>query len=169
VELQSVFEHIMPPGVPPLSLFAALARVPRVWDRLRAGSLLDRGPVSLRHREIVIHRTCARCSCPYEWGVHAAFFADRARLTPEQLRATVHGDANDAVWAPEEKLLIRLADELHETADISEDLWQLLRANFSIEEILELITQIGRYHTISFFANGLRLRAESYAIVFPSK
>jgi 4-carboxymuconolactone decarboxylase len=92
-----------------------------------------------------------------------------ARLTPEQLRATVHGDANDAVWAPEEKLLIRLVDELHETADISEDLWQVLSANFSIDEILELITQVGRYHTISLFANGLRLRAESYGIAFPPK
>jgi hypothetical protein len=36
-------------------------RAPRIWERFRAGSLLDRGPVSLRHREIVIDRTCARC------------------------------------------------------------------------------------------------------------
>src|SRR5262247_2156735 len=59
-ELQKVFDAIMPPGVPPLTLFTTLARVPRIWDRFRAGSLLDRGPVSLRHREIVIDRTCAR-------------------------------------------------------------------------------------------------------------
>ncbi len=168
-ELQSVFDQIMPRGVPPLSLFTTLARVPRVWDGLRAGSLLDRGPVSLRHREIVIHRTCARCGCPYEWGVHAAFFAERARLSPQQLRATVHGDANDAVWTPEERLLIRLVDELHETADIAEDLWQLLSANFSIDQIFELTAQVGRYHTISFFANGLRLRAEPYGVGFPPK
>jgi hypothetical protein len=29
--------------------------------------------VSLRHREIVIDRTCARCGCDYERGVHVAF------------------------------------------------------------------------------------------------
>src|SRR5262249_12483356 len=74
-ELQQVFDAIMPPGVPPLALFTTLARAPRVWDRFRAGSLLDRGPVSLRHREIVIDRTCARCGCGYEWGVHVALFA----------------------------------------------------------------------------------------------
>lgn len=168
-ELQAAFEHIMPPGLPPLSLFTTLARVPRVWDRLRSGSLLDRGPVSIRHREIVIHRTCARCGCPYEWGVHAAFFAERARLTPQQLRATVHGDGNDAAWAPEEQLLIRLVDELHETADISEDLWQLLSTNFSIDQIFEFITQVGRYQTISFLANALRLRGEPYGVDFPPK
>ena len=112
-ELQAVFDKIMPAGVPPLALFTTLARVPRIYDRFRAGSLLDRGPVSLRHREIVIQRTCARCGCAYEWGVHAAFFADRAALTPEQVRATVRGVAKDAAWSEEETLLIRLVDELH--------------------------------------------------------
>ena len=75
--LQAAFDRIMPPGVPPLLLFTTLARVPRIYDRFRAASLLDRGPVSLRHREIVIDRTCARCGCAYEWGVHVAFFAQR--------------------------------------------------------------------------------------------
>src|SRR5271154_7322601 len=93
-ELQAVFDKIMPPGVAPLSLFTTLARVPRVYERFRAGGLLDRGPVSLRHREIVIDRTCARCGCTYEWGVHVAFFAARVGLTPEQVRATVRGPAD---------------------------------------------------------------------------
>ena len=100
-DLQKVLDAIMPPGVPPLMLFRTLARVPRIWDRFRAGSLLDRGPVSLRHREIVIDRTCARCGCAYEWGVHVAFFAQRAALTPEQVHATVHGDADDSAWSDE--------------------------------------------------------------------
>jgi hypothetical protein len=49
----------------------------------RAGSLLDRGPGSLRHREIVIDRTRVRCGCAYEWGVHVALFAQRVALTAE--------------------------------------------------------------------------------------
>src|SRR5271155_5267066 len=129
-ELQAVFDKIMPPGVPPLSLFTTLARVPRVYERFRAGGLLDRGPVSMRHREIVIDRTCARCGCAYEWGVHVAFFADRVSLTPEQQRATVHGDANDAGWSKEEALLIRLVDELHDTSNLSDPLWNDLAAAF---------------------------------------
>ncbi len=85
------------------------------------GSLLDRGPVSLRHREIVIDRTCARCGCGYEWGVHIAFFAQRAGLTPEQVRATVRGDANEPAWTDEERLLIRMVDELHDSATLSDE------------------------------------------------
>jgi Carboxymuconolactone decarboxylase family len=133
-ELQKVLDAIMPPGVPPLTLFTTLARVPRVWDRFRAGSLLDRGPVSLRHREIVIDRTCARCGCGYEWGAHVGFFARRAALTPEQVRATVHGDANGPAWTDEERLLIRL---------------------------------VGFYHTVAFFANGLKLAPEPHGAPFP--
>jgi alkylhydroperoxidase family enzyme len=168
-DLQAVFDKIMPPGVPPLSLFTTLARVPRVYDKFRAGGLLDRGPVSMRHREIVIDRTCARCGCAYEWGVHVAFFAERVGLTPEQVRATVRGGGDDPAWTDEERLLVRLVDELHETAGISDGLWDALAAAFSVEQILELIALVGFYHTVSFFANGLRLPAEDYAAPFPAR
>lgn len=165
--LQKVFDGIMPPGVPPLALFTTLARVPRIWDRFRAGSLLDRGPISLRHREIVIDRTCARCGCAYEWGVHVAFFEQRAALTPEQVRATVRGNADDPAWSDEERLLIRLVDELHDSANVSDELWKALAAIFSVEQILELIALVGFYHTVSFFANGLRLAPEPYGVPSP--
>ena len=168
-DLQAVFDKIMPPGVPPLSLFTTLARVPRVYDKFRAGGLLDRGPVSMRHREIVIDRTCARCGCAYEWGVHVAFFAERVGLTPDQVRATVRGGGDDPAWTDEERLLVRLVDELHETAGISDGLWDALAAAFSVEQILELIALVGFYHTVSFFANGLRLPAEDYAAPFPAR
>jgi 4-carboxymuconolactone decarboxylase len=168
-ELQKVFDSIMPPGVPPLALFTTLARVPRIWDRFRAGSLLDRGPVSLRHREIVIDRTCARCGCGYEWGVHVAFFGERVALTPEQVRSTVHGDASDPVWSAEERMLIRLVDELHDSATISDELWNSLAGAFSVDQILELIALVGFYHSVSFFANGLKLRPESRGVPFPPR
>ena len=167
-DVQAVFDKIMPPGVPPLTLFTTLARVPRIFDRFRAGSLLDRGPVPLRDREIVINRTCARCGCSYEWGVHVAFFADRVSLTAQQIRATFVGDANDPVWSDEEQLLIRLADELHDAASISDGLWNALVTAFSTEQIFELIALVGFYHTVSFFANGLRLGPEPNAAVPPS-
>ena len=167
-ELQNALHAIMPPGVPPLALFTTLARVPRIWDRFRAGSLLDRGPVSRRHREIVINRTCARCGCAYEWGVHVAFFAQRVGLTPEQLRATVHGGGDDATWSDDERLLVRMVDELHDSASLSEEVWDDLSATFSVEQILELIALVGFYHTVSFLANGLRLPLEPYGVPFPT-
>jgi hypothetical protein len=59
------FDRIMR-GAPPLMLFRVVAGHARAWDKFRAGGLLDRGPLTLREREIVIDRTCARTGCEYE-------------------------------------------------------------------------------------------------------
>ncbi len=166
-EVASVFNAIMPRGVAPLQLFRALAQVPRIFTRFRAASLLDPGPISLRQREIVIHRTCARCACEYEWGVHAAFFAKRAALTEEQLVATVHGDGDAPQWSAHEKLLIQTVDELHDNSRLSPELWDSLALVYSIEQILEVIALIGFYHTVSYFANGLDLSSEPFGVPMP--
>lgn len=167
-EAQAAFDRIMPPGMAPLVLFRTLAACPRIWEKFRAGSLLDKGPVPLRLREIVIDRVCARCGNEYEWGVHIAFFAERVGLTTEQQRATVREGADAACWSAAERAAIRLVDELHDTAAISDALWTALRDHFSDEQILELIALCGFYRTVSYFCTGLRLPNEPYAATFPA-
>src|SRR6266853_6390440 len=120
--VQAALDRIMPEGVPPLALFRTLARNERVFLRLMAGGLLDRGSISLREREIVIDRTCARCGSEYEWGVHVAFFAERVKLTPAEISATRAADPETTPFAPRERLLLRLVDELHDTAQVSDGL-----------------------------------------------
>ena len=61
-DIAEQFDRIMR-GAPPLVLFRVMARNARAWEKFRAGGLLDRGPLSLREREIVIDRTCARTAC----------------------------------------------------------------------------------------------------------
>jgi 4-carboxymuconolactone decarboxylase len=163
---QAFFERIMPKGMDPLVLFRTLGRSERILDKVSKGGLLDAGPVSLRDREIVIDRTCVRCGCEYEWGVHTAIFAERIGLDAAQRAALVHGDADDAAWSGNERLLIRLVDELHDTAQISDDLWRELAAAYSDDQLLELIALAGFYHMISFLCNGLRLPREPWAPMF---
>src|SRR6187455_247224 len=108
-EIQDQFDRIMR-GAPPLVLFRVMAGNARAWEKFRAGSLLDRGPLSLREREIVIDRTCARTGCEYEWGVHVTAFAEAARLTEQQVRATLLGTATEACWSEAEQALIATVD-----------------------------------------------------------
>jgi hypothetical protein len=54
-EIQRQFDRIMH-GAPPLRLFVVIAGNARAWEKFRAGSLLDGGPLSLREREVVIDR-----------------------------------------------------------------------------------------------------------------
>src|SRR3990167_9273091 len=95
-QIAAELARIMPKGVEPLVLFRTLARSPRVFEKMFAGGLLDKGPLSLRQREIVIDRTTARLGCEYEWGIHIAFFAERVALDAVQLSAIVHGPADAA-------------------------------------------------------------------------
>src|ERR1700753_3457009 len=98
-EIQTQFDRIMR-GAPPLMLFRVMAGHDRAWEKFRAGSLLDKGPLSLHEREIVIDRTCALNRCEYEWGVHVAIFAEAAGVTGEQVSATMR-EGNDAPCWPE--------------------------------------------------------------------
>jgi alkylhydroperoxidase family enzyme len=60
-----------------------------------------------------------------------------------------------------------MVDELHDTATLSDESWRRLAAAFSVEQILELIALVGFYHTVAFFANGLKLAPEPRSAPFP--
>jgi alkylhydroperoxidase family enzyme len=161
------FDQIMH-GAPPLMLFRVVARDERAWQKLRAGSLLDRGPLSLRQREIVIDRTCARTGCEYEWGVHVRTFAAAAHLTAEQVRATVLGDAAAACWSPAEQVLIAAVDALHLRATLDSGEFAALSRHFDQAQIFEVILLCGFYRTVCYLANGLDLPLEETAARFPA-
>jgi alkylhydroperoxidase family enzyme len=161
--------RIMPKGVAPLSLFTTMARAPRVFRKTFAGGYLDAGPLPLRLREIVIDRTTARRNCAYEWGVHVAFFAEKAGFDAAQLRSLAVGSAADACWsAAQDRLAIRLVDSLVDASGIDDALWADLETAFAAEQILEMIAIAGFYTSISYLANAMRLAPESYAAAFPS-
>src|SRR6266576_1164848 len=136
-EIQAQFDQIMR-GAPPLMLFRVVAGQARAWEKFRAGSLLDRGPPSLRQREIVIDRTSALTGCEYEWGVHVAAFAAAAHLTDEQVRAT-----------------------------LSDEEFKALAAHYDDAKIFEIILLCGFYRTVSYLANGLDLPLEEKTARFP--
>jgi alkylhydroperoxidase family enzyme len=165
-DVQASFDKIMPPGADPLVLFRTLAVNGRVYQRFTAGGLLDRGLLTLRQREIVIDRTCALNRCEYEWGVHVTFFAEKAKLTPAQIAATV--DGGDAGWSADERVLLDVCAELDATRSISDALWQRLAEHFTPEQILEIIALVGFYRTVSLHANALRLPLEPFAARFPA-
>src|SRR5713226_7999853 len=137
-EIQEQFDRIMR-GAPPLMLFRVMAGNARAWAKFRAGSLLDRGPLSLRAREIVIDRTCALTGCEYEWGVHVATFAAAAQLTDEQVRATVQGAADAPCWSTSEQALIAAVDALHHRATLSDAEFAALSAQYDDAQIFEVI------------------------------
>ena len=171
-EIEELPRAMMPrqTSIEPLKLFRTLAR-----NRPLAQAMLSLGrfvlgrelSLDLHERELVIDRVCARCGCEYEWGAHAMAFGARAGLSPEQLTATVTGGPDAAVWSARDALLVRLVDELHDGASVSDRLWEELARHWTPPQLLELLLLAGWYHAIAFIANGVRIEREDWAPVFP--
>ena len=166
-DIQQQFDRVMR-GAPPLTLFRVMAGHARAWEKFRAGGLLDRGPLSLREREIVIDRTCALNRCEYEWGVHVAIFAAPARLDATQVRATVLEGSDAPCWSAVEQVLIAAVDALHHRATWTDAEFAALKAHYDEDKTLEIILLCGFYRTVSYLANGLALPLEERAARFPT-
>jgi alkylhydroperoxidase family enzyme len=170
-ETAAMLDKWMPPnsGIEPLRLFRTLAVHPELTSRMRplGAGILGHGLVEPRLREVMIHRTCALCGAEYEWGVHAVAFGKPLGLTDEQLAATVSGNRAAGIWSPPELTVLRLADELHTTSSVSDDLYADLERHFRAEEIIELVVIAGWYHTISYVINAARIEREDWAARFP--
>lgn len=163
-EAAAVLRRMMPGDEQPIALFRMYARHVPLAEALHGwGSyqLSRRLSLGLRDREILIDRTCALCGCEYEWGVHLARFAPRARLTSAQIGSLTHGSSADPCWTAErDRLLLDAADALHAHHDLDDTLWERLAAEFGPEQLLDLLMLCGWYHAISFTARATRLAPE---------
>ena len=166
-DMQEAIDAIMR-GAPPLVLFTTMARDRRLFFKFFNSGLLDRGNLTIRQREIVIDRVTASCGAEYEWGVHISVYAEKAGLTEEQIASLVTGGPDDVCWADEDRVLIRLCDDLQKHCTVDDEVWTQLTAHHNDEAILELLMLAGTYRTVSYLVNCLRLPLEPGARRFPA-
>jgi len=170
-EIAAALAKMMPPGSPvePLKLFRTLAHNFRIGDRFRVlgSGILSKGSVDPADREIVIHRTTARCGSEYEWGVHVTFFGRPLGLTDAQIAATARGGPDDPAFTERQALLVRMSDELHDTATVSDALWRELAKRWTAAQLIELVVTAGFYHLVSYVTNAAGVEREEWAERFP--
>ena len=110
----------------------------------------------------------ARCGCEYEWGVHATAFGRPLGFTDEQLRATVHGTADDPAWSTAPAAARapggRAARHRHASRDGA-----VARAGGGVADApaRRAAGAVGFYHLVSFMANGARRRARGLRRAVP--
>jgi len=170
-EVAVAIDKWMPKGspMPPLALFRTIARHPMLRDRLRplGSGLLNHGTLPARVRELLILRTSARCGATYECGVHVTAFAAAAGLDDEAVRATTLAPDAFAARHDDDALALRLADELHDRATISDALFRALRDRFGEVALLEMAAVAGFYHLVVFVIRTARLDDEPWAAKLP--
>jgi 4-carboxymuconolactone decarboxylase len=152
------------PG-PALNIFGTLAHHPRLLKRFNVlgGLFLGRGLLPARERELVILRTGWLARSEYEFGQHTRLGL-AAGLTEEEIRRTTRDGAE---WSEQDALLIRLADEVHATRDVSDELWAALRERWGEAELIELVMLAGFYGMVSSFLNATRVQLDPGVPGFP--
>ena len=152
-----------------LKLFRSFANSTR-FLRKGVANLLDReSPLPMRQREIVILRVTANLGCEYEWGVHVAAFSGHVGLTPAQIHATTAAGSVADCWEdPAERLLLDVVDDICRAGAPAAERRDGFRANWTVEQQLEILALCGNYHTISFVAKTAELEPEDFAARFPA-
>jgi alkylhydroperoxidase family enzyme len=151
-----------------LNIFATLVRHPRLFNRWSAfgGTLLRRGELSGRHRELLILRTAWHCHADYEWGQHVRI-AEGAGVSKEEITRIVAGP-DTLGWSALDAALIRAADELHQDFCITDGTWKVLAESLDERQLIEVCMVVGQYHLVAYTLNSLGVEPEADAAPFPT-
>ncbi len=157
------------PGAPELSdeqipeIMFTMQPFGKVWERLMAMSMQLLGPAATlprREQKLAILRTGWLLQAPYEWGEHGKQ-ARAMGFTAEELETVAAEGSSAACWTPHEAAVLRACEELHADAMLSDATYDALAAEFSVEQIFELLVLVGQFTTVAFFQNALRVPLEA--------
>lgn len=111
--------------------------------------------LSRRIRELLILRIGWLRRSEYEFAQHIVL-GKRAGLTDEEIeRIQVGPDAPG--WEPIDADLIRAVDELNAEACIGDETWNRLTANFSSEQLMDLVFAVGCYDMMAMAFKTFRV------------
>lgn len=160
-------------GLSPQNLRLALAHHPGLGTAFQALAhvVLFKCAVAERDREIAIIRTGALTRSEYEWGMHVSIYGDKCGLSKAQVHELTYGarwqDLSPALWTANERLVVRMVDELHQYSTVADDTWAALNAAWPQEQVIELIFASSFYHMAAFFLNSAAVPLEQGQARFP--
>jgi alkylhydroperoxidase family enzyme len=148
------------PDGPDPNIFATLAHHPRLLRRWSAfgGTLLRRGELSARARELLILRTAWHCKAHYEWSYHVPLGLT-VGITRAEVAAIPEGPTA-SIWEPGDAALLQAADELHHDAVIGDSTWATLAETHTPAQLVEIPMVVGQYHLVAFTLNSLGVQLD---------
>ncbi|MBC7521023.1 MAG: carboxymuconolactone decarboxylase family protein [Sandarakinorhabdus sp.] len=163
----AVAAKVAAPGAEPLGLFTAMGQSQKALDRFLAGAVPAKGALDFHTREIIIDRTAARTGCEYEWGIHTQLFAAKAGISPEQVRSTFDGHADDGHWNAQDAAVIATVDALLANKRLNDAEFARVSAHFDTDALLEMVQLVNFYHGVALFTGAIDLPCEPGMGRFP--
>jgi 4-carboxymuconolactone decarboxylase len=120
---------------------------------IASGSTLD-----ARDRALLVLRTAWLCRSEYLWAHHAPA-ARRARLTQEDF-ARIASGPDAAGWQTFDAILLRVADELHRNAFVSDPTWQALVSRYNTQQAIDAVFTVAEITMAAGTVNSLGVPIE---------
>ena len=158
--LAPALDALTPDGGEAPMLFRIVGTSPRAWEKFTGGSLLDKGPLPMRERELTIFRTASRIGADYEWGMHAALFAERCAIDAMQLDSLAKKDADFDGWSDADAALIATVDALIDRRHLSDAEFTRIAEHFSSDQIFEIVQLVGFYQGVALIIGTFDISPE---------
>jgi AhpD family alkylhydroperoxidase len=144
----------------PPAIFTTLGRGRGLfWGWLHfAGRLMPGGKLPRRETELVILRVACLRGCDYEFAHHVRLGA-RAGVTADDVERVRAGSSAEG-WSGQERLLMRVTEELVATRDLGDATWAELRAAYDERTVIEILLLIGHYDMLATTLMTLRLQPD---------
>ena len=162
-ELRTDVKELLPliaaPGREPARTMAVLARQPELLSPFLgwAAALALNGVLSHRDHELLALRVASNCGSEFEWVEHVEY-ARAAGLQDDEI-TMVSGSVEEGQWSDAERALLRLADELHDSCDVTDATWAILVEHYEEPALVEMLFVVGQYTMLSMVANAAGIPA----------
>jgi alkylhydroperoxidase family enzyme len=157
-----------PPRTRPLNILLVLAHNPHLLKPFLpwATAVALDGALDRRHCELLALRAAWNCGSEFEWGHHVDYARAFGLSDDEIARVPAGPDAEG--WTPQQVALLRAADELHASTNVSDATWALLAASFEPAQLVEVVMTVGQYTMLSMVANTFAVEVEEGLEPLPS-
>lgn len=158
--------------IPPAGRGIAVSRTFQLYPELnrswspRQTFILQKSPVTPRHREMLILRMGWNCRAEYEWAQHVGAVG-RAREWGLEPRNIAQGPDATA-WEPVEKTILKASDELFKDVVVSDGTWKTLVDRFGVPWAMSAVFTTSDYRAISMSLNAYGVQLEPTDERFPT-
>jgi alkylhydroperoxidase family enzyme len=137
--------------------FRIMVKHPAVFRcALEMGTVIFKGQLPPRDRELAVLRIGWLSRAPYEWGEHVDI-GKRYGVTAEEIERVIQGSSAPG-WSEHDAAVLRAVEELLADHMICDATWATLAKTFSEPQLIEFVTMVGQYVTTGYVQNSLRMR-----------
>jgi alkylhydroperoxidase family enzyme len=114
------------------------------------------GALEYRNVELALLRTAWLCKTPFVFAAHARALKRKCGCTSEDIERITLGSVAPG-WDDYARAILRATEELHETAQISDETWAVLASRLTEKQLIELPILIGHIKGVCYVQNALRI------------